>query len=351
MTTQLRKVLRRNAFEAQVASNPDHIALEAGQDKFTYAELNEKAESLARALAERGAAPGAKIGVCHKRNADLVVALLAVLKTGAAYLPLDPTYPVDRIYNSSDLAYQIYTSGSTGNPKGVMVTHRNAINFFAGMDGKIPLSEQSRLLAVTSMSFDISVLEIFWTLTRGSTLVLQTDGGDSGLPAFSLFYFASESAGSGHHAYRLLIEGAKFADENGFEAIWNPERHFHAFGGLYPNPAVSLAAVAGMTKNVKLRGGSCVLPLHHRKDVMVESIETMRALWRGEKRSFPGHDGKPVEVEIFPRPVNGELPMWVTAAGNPETFAIAAKGGFGVLTHRGRRHGYIDASQLCRRVR
>ncbi len=405
------------AFAAQVAATPDKTALEAGETTYTFAELDARTDELARALAERGAASGATIGVCHRRNADLVISLLAVLKTGAAYLPLDPTYPADRIKymiedsgarlivcdtasasalsidrdkqvlssaasetafsaktTSADLAYQIYTSGSTGNPKGVMVTHRNAINFFAGMDGKIPLKDGARLLAVTSMSFDISVLEIFWTLTRGATLVLQTDGGEAEVPAFSLFYFASESAGSGHHAYRLLIEGAKFADENGFEAIWNPERHFHAFGGLYPNPAVSLAAVAGMTKNVKLRGGSCVLPLHHpvraaedwalldnlsngragmavasgwqpddfiiqpqnfanRKDVMVKNIETVRALWRGEKRVFPGHDGKDVEVEIFPRPVQDEIPMWVTAAGNPETFAIAARNGFGVLTH------------------
>ncbi len=405
------------AIAARAAAAPDAPALEAGAAKLTCAELDTRATALAGALAERGARPGTTVGLCLERTADLVVAMLAILKTGAAYLPLDPAYPADRIAymvedsgaslivaspsaasrlgldpakvvgpdatgsgaltapTADDLAYLIYTSGSTGRPKGVMVRHRNVMNFFAGMDEKVPHDQGARLLAVTSVSFDISVLEILWALARGVTVVLQTDGaGEAKLPAFSLFYFASEAAGSGHHAYRLLLEGAKFADANGFEAIWNPERHFHAFGGLYPNPAVSLAAVAGFTKNVKLRGGSCVLPLHHpvraaedwslldnlsngragiafasgwqpndfimrpenyenRKDVMVDAVPTMRALWRGEKQSFRNHKGEMVDIEIHPRPVQKEMPLWLTAAGNPETFAAAAKLGCGVLTH------------------
>jgi natural product biosynthesis luciferase-like monooxygenase protein len=405
------------AFEAMVAARPDAMALEAGSVKLSYAELDRRASALAGALADRGARPGTVVGLCHERNADLGVALLAILKTGAAYLPLDPNYPADRIAymigdsgaplivasaaaasrlaldpakvvspsatgtapladgSPEDLAYLIYTSGSTGKPKGVMVRHRNVLNFFAGMDEKVPLKDGARLLAVTSISFDISVLEIFWVLSRGATVVLQVDGaGETKLPAFSLFYFASEASGSGHHAYRLLLEGARFADENGFEAVWNPERHFHAFGGLYPNPAVSLAAVAGFTKNVKLRGGSCVLPLHHpvraaedwslldnlsngragiaiasgwqpndfilnpanfepRKDVMLQGVETLRALWAGEAVGFPNHKGETVQVQIHPRPVQKTIPLWITAAGNPETFAAAARQGCGVLTH------------------
>ncbi|MBF9029166.1 LLM class flavin-dependent oxidoreductase [Rhodobacterales bacterium HKCCE3408] len=400
---------------AMAQAAPDSPALEAGQTALTRGELDARATALAGALAERGAGPGTVVGLCLPRGADLVVAMLAILKSGAAYLPLDPDYPAERIgmmiedsaaplvistpdiatrlgiaagkivtpdatgpataTADGELAYMIYTSGSTGTPKGVMVPHRTVLNFFDGMDERLPFSEQARLLAVTSVSFDISVLEILWTLSRGATLVLQTDGSDSArMPDFSLFYFASEAAGTGHHAYRLLLEGAKFADENGFSAIWTPERHFHAFGGLYPNPAVSSAAVAGITKNIKIRAGSCVLPLHHpvrvaedwalvdnlsngragialasgwqpndfllrpenfqdRKAVMVDAIDDLRALWRGETRSFPGHDGKPVEIEIHPRPVNGEIPLWLTAAGNPETFAAAARKGCGVLTH------------------
>src|SRR5690606_23303152 len=80
---------------------------------------------------------------------------------------------------------------------------------------------------------------------------------------FSLFYFASDEGGQGADKYRVLIEGAKYADENGFAAVWTPERHFHAFGGLFPNPSVASAALSTITKNVKLRAGSCVSPLHH----------------------------------------------------------------------------------------
>ena len=399
------------------ARQPDALALEAGNVRLSFAELESRATSFAGALAARGAGPGSVVGLCLERSADLVVAMLAILKTGAAYLPLDPSYPADRIAymiedsnapltvatnptaarlgldparvvsplaegngncapgGSGDLAYLIYTSGSTGKPKGVMVPHRSVMNFFAGMDEVVPLHSGARLLAVTSVSFDISVLEIFWTLARGATVVLQTDGvGERQRPDFSLFYFASEAAGTGHHAYRLLREGAKFADENGFSAIWTPERHFHAFGGLYPNPAISSAALSGLTQNVQLRAGSSVAPLHHpvrvaedwalvdnlsngragmaiasgwqpndfilrpeafadRKDKMLEAVETLRKLWRGEPMSFPGHDGVPVEIEIHPKPMQAEIPLWLTAAGNPETFAAAARLGCGVLTH------------------
>src|SRR5262249_23660124 len=79
---------------------------------------------------------------------------------------------------------------------------------------------------------------------------------------FSLFYFASAGGGESCDKYKLLIEGAKFADTHGFAAVWTPERHFHAFGGLYPNPSVTSAAIATVTENVQIRAGSVVLPLH-----------------------------------------------------------------------------------------
>ncbi len=406
------------AIAAMAARTPDAPALEAGSVRLSYAELDARVNDLAGALVARGAGPGKVVGLCLERSADLIIAMLAILKTGAAYLPLDPAYPVDRLTymvedagaplivasrkaaadlgldpskvvfpdatgalpanltgSPDDLAYLIYTSGSTGRPKGVMIPHRAVSNFFVGMDAVVPLEPGARLLAVTSVSFDISVLEILWVLARGATLVLQTDGPQTGtMPDFSLFYFSSEASGSGHHAYRLLLEGAKFADANGFAAIWTPERHFHAFGGLYPNPAISSAALAGITKNVKLRAGSSVAPLHHpvqvaedwalvdnlsngragmaiasgwqpndfvlrpeafakRKDIMLETVTTLRRLWAGESLPFPGPDGKPVMVEIHPKPMQKPIPLWLTAAGNPETFAAAARLGCGVLTH------------------
>jgi natural product biosynthesis luciferase-like monooxygenase protein len=289
-----------------------------------------------------------------------------------------------------NLAYVIYTSGSTGKPKGVMVEHRNVVNFFAGMDAHLgaDLSANKPLtwLAVTSLSFDISVLELCWTLTKGFHVVISSDedrSAASGVvrgPAadraldFSLFYFSSDESEGVTDKYKLLMEGARYADQHGFTAVWTPERHFNAFGGLYPNPAVTGAAVAAITQKVQIRAGSVVLPLHHplrvaeewsvvdnlskgrvgisfasgwhpndfvlkpenfadNKNIMLRNIEVVRSLWRGNAHAFDGPLGKPVEVKVLPRPVQKELPFWVTSAGNPETFAAAGRLGANVLTH------------------
>ena len=145
---------------------------------------------------------------------------------------------------------------------------------------------------------------------------------------FSLYYWGNDD-GAGPKKYELLLEGAKFADQHGFCAVWTPERHFHAFGGPYPNPSVTGAAVAAVTKNIGVRAGSCVGPLHHpariaeewavidnltngraalaiasgwqpddfvlrpentppnNKKAMFETIEQLRQLWRGEAVAFP----------------------------------------------------------------
>ena len=270
-----------------------------------------------------------------------------------------------------------------------MIEHRNVVNFFAAMDRKIPKPDGQPLvwLAVTSLSFDISVLELLWTLTRGFKVVIHDEARIKSAPArasasgaesthslgLGLFMWGNDDA-AGPAKYRLLIEGAKFFDENGFAAVWTPERHFHAFGGPYPNPAVTGAAVAAVTKHVKIRAGSCVVPLHHpvriaeewsvvdnlsngrveiaaasgwnpndfvlrpenhanSKQVMFTQLEQVRKLWRGEKLAFPGPLGKDVAVQSLPRPVQAELPCWITTAGNPETWRDAGARGFNVLTH------------------
>src|SRR5262249_49792020 len=151
---------------------------------------------------------------------------------------------------AGDLAYVIYTSGSTGKPKGVLISHRNVVNFFSGMDERIPGERPGVWLSVTSLSFDISLLELFWTLARGFKVVLHRDDLHSGRTAgveshieFSLLYFASdESALDGGDKYGLLREGARFADQNGFVAVWTPGRHFRKFGAPYPNPTAAGSA-------------------------------------------------------------------------------------------------------------
>jgi natural product biosynthesis luciferase-like monooxygenase protein len=190
---------------------------------------------------------------------------------------------------------------------------------------------------------------------------------------FGLFYFANDSESSDDR-YRMLLEGAKFADTHDFTAIWTPERHFHAFGGSYPNPAVVGAAVAAVTERVGIRAGSVVAPLHppvriaeewsvvdnishgrvglsfasgwhavdftirpenyaNRRDVLIETVDAVRALWRGETTKLPDGTGEMANVRIFPTPVQAELPVWVTSAGNIETFRNAGRTGSGVLTH------------------
>ena len=265
-----------------------------------------------------------------------------------------------------------------------MLEHRQVTNFFDAMDRVIDVEPSGVWLAVTSLSFDISVLELLWTVTRGFHIVLKTDRGVSVAAAesvatqarpvtFSLFYFAAgEDAAS--DGYRLLLESARFADRNGFEAVWTPERHFHAFGGAYPNPSVTGAALAAITEHVGIRAGSVVLPLHspirvaeewsvvdnlsrgrvaisfaagwqpndfvlnpsgyaNAKEELARNIELVQRLWRGETVSMPGHDGAPVEVRTLPRPVQAELPVWLTSAGSPATFERAGTLGVNVLTH------------------
>jgi natural product biosynthesis luciferase-like monooxygenase protein len=314
----------------------------------------------------------------------------------AEVICLDTEWPVIAKAQGSDnlsqaaepdnLAYLIYTSGSTGKPKGVMVNHRNVLNFFTGMDDHIGGEAPGTWLSVTSIAFDISVLELLWTLARGFEVVIQSQPQEDVYAAspmdealtrpmdFSLFYFASDEGETAQNKYRLLLEGAKFADANGFQAVWTPERHFHAFGGLYPNPSVTSAAIAAVTERIQIRAGSVVLPLHEplrvaeewsmvdnlsngraaisfasgwnakdfalkpenyedRHEVMFRQIETVRRLWRGESITALSGAGSEVEVKILPRPIQPELPVWVTAAGSPQTFRRAGEIGANLLTH------------------
>ena len=419
------------AIERQVDAHPDRVAIVAGDSRLSFLELDHRANRLARLLIALGVSPDSVCAVCMDRSVNLPVALLGILKAGGGYLPLDPRYPRERLafmaedagvdvvvtdsasqaslpdgrfrvvsmdalgdapddaggrpvsdVQADHLAYMIYTSGSTGRPKGVLVEHRQVSSFFQAMD--LVLRDQpGTWLAVTSISFDISVLELLWTLARGFQVVVYREQDRTGASEskvardidFSLFYFASDESEPGVQGkYRLLLDGARFADEHGFAAVWTPERHFHAFGGLYPNPAVTGAAIAATTTRVKIRAGSCVLPLHHparvaeewavvdnlsqgrvgisfasgwqpndfllkpenyrdAKASMFRDIEIVRRLWRGEDVQFLGATGQPVSVRTLPRPVQPELPCWVTTAGNPETFEMAGRSGANLLTH------------------
>ena len=208
--------------EQQVQRSPADVALTDGQRRFSYAELNSRANRLAHWLREQGVDPDSRVGVALERSIELPVALLAVLKAGGAYVPLDPEFPAERLahmledggvrllltqqhllgelpqtgarafcldrdwaqldgYADSDLAnltkpddlaYVIYTSGSTGKPKGVAVRHGGVVNFMLSMAREPGLGAQDRVLALTSLSFDISALELYLPLLVGGRVVL-----------------------------------------------------------------------------------------------------------------------------------------------------------------------------------
>ncbi|MEV0637364.1 amino acid adenylation domain-containing protein [Streptomyces sp. NPDC050619] len=200
-------------FTRQARRRPDAVAVACGDRTLTYRELDERSDRLAAELAARGALPGALVGVALRRSPELLVGLLAVLKSGAAYVPLDPVYPPERIaamaddaqlrlvvtesalrptlsgvhadlllldedrerpagrrapVGADDRAYVIYTSGSTGRPKGVQIGHRALTNFLCAMARQFEVAEHDRLLAVTTVCFDIAGLELYLPLITGA---------------------------------------------------------------------------------------------------------------------------------------------------------------------------------------
>jgi phthiocerol/phenolphthiocerol synthesis type-I polyketide synthase D len=197
---------------------------------------------------------------------------------------------------------------------------------------------------------------------------------DPGALQFSLMFFAASDDALLDSRYELIFESARFADTRGFTSVWVPERHFTEFGCLYPNPAVLHAALARETRRLQLRAGSVVIPLHDplriaeewsmvdnlsggrvgisaaagwnpddfaffpgryadRRDEMFRGLATVRSLWRGDAVRVKNGVGKDVDVRIQPRPVQRELPVWLTAAGTPDTFIRAGELGLNVLTH------------------
>ena len=207
--------------EEQARLHPDKTAILFTENSITYQQLDQQAETMAGQLQAGGIKPGMLAGLYLPRSIDMVIAMLAVLKAGGAYVPLDPNYPAQRIKymiedsgmslilttsslsqflpdqtpqvhidkpgpanrplnkteqqaTPDDLAYVIYTSGSTGRPKGVQIHHGAVINFLSGMARRPGIQQKDTLVAVTTLSFDIAVLEIFLPLTNGATVALAS---------------------------------------------------------------------------------------------------------------------------------------------------------------------------------
>ena len=192
-------------------------------------------------------------------------------------------------------------------------------------------------------------------------------------PTFSVLFFASRPAAADTDKFDLFRQSTRFADERGFEAVWIPERHFHAFGGIFPNPSLAGAIAAETTRRIRIRAGSVVMPLHHpirvaeewavvdnlsegrvdvsfaigwnpddfafaperyaeRKAITYAGIAAVRRMWRGEPFETVNGAGAPIAVTIHPLPIQRELNVWLTCSGPAERFAEAGAMGFNVLT-------------------
>ncbi|MGA4423569.1 amino acid adenylation domain-containing protein, partial [Ralstonia nicotianae] len=207
--------------EAQAARTPEAIAVEHGASKLSYRELDRLANRLAHRLIARGVVPDARVGLCVERGLPMVIGVLGILKAGGSYVPLDPSYPRDRLaymledsapvavvaqsgtrdrlgdrpvavidldeaswqtepshrpevagLSSHHAAYVIYTSGSTGRPKGVTVEHRQVVNLLESMRGLLAMTEADRWLAVTTLGFDIAGLELYLPLISGAVVIV-----------------------------------------------------------------------------------------------------------------------------------------------------------------------------------
>lgn len=213
-------------FESQAHHHPDAVAVKTSAETIRYDTLNARANHLARRLIELGAGPESLIGVCLDRSSDLVVALLSTLKTGAAFVPLDPSFPIERSRNicedaglllvitqeqyqpllaslpvpllvertsgvegpavdpcvpvaAENVAYVYYTSGSTGTPKGVVIDHGCAMNRIEWLRRRYPLNVGDRVLYKTPLIFDVAIWEIFGPLIAGATVLMADPGGES----------------------------------------------------------------------------------------------------------------------------------------------------------------------------
>ncbi len=192
-------------------------------------------------------------------------------------------------------------------------------------------------------------------------------------PTFSLLFFASQPAEAERGKFDLFRQSTRFADEHDFEAVWIPERHFHAFGGIFPNPSLMAVMLAETTRTLRLRAGSVVMPLHHpirvaeewavvdnlsngrvdlsfavgwnsndfvfapqhyadRKKITFDGIEAVRRLWEGQEYVTPNGNGEPFKVTIHPLPLQKHLNIWLTCSGGKERFAEAGAKGYNVLT-------------------
>ncbi len=220
----------------------------------------------------------------------------------------------------------------------------------------------------------LSYVRTHWPSLQGRPSIQPASQPRSKKLAFGLLFFGGDEGSAAWEKYQFVIDVARYADDNGFSAIWLPERHFTPMGSLYPNPAVLHAALARETRRIRLRAGSVVLPLHHpirvaeewalvdnlslgrvelsfapgwnvedfalspghyasRYEVMYQGIQVLQQLWNGQTIEATDGAGQPIRIRSYPTPMQKQLITWITAAGSPLSFQQAGQIGANVLTH------------------
>ncbi|MEC2086396.1 non-ribosomal peptide synthetase, partial [Bacillus inaquosorum] len=285
-------------FERQAAVTPERPAIRFSGGSLTYAELDMYAGRLAVHLAARGVTRESIVGVLSKRSPEMLIAVLAVLKAGGAYLPLDPAYPKERlsymlkdsgaalllaqpgcsapnfsgetlevdmaslasekaendVFTPADgcsLAYVIYTSGSTGKPKGVAVEHRQAVSFLTGMQRQFPLQEDDIVMVKTSFSFDASVWQLFWWSLSGASAYLLPPGWEKD-PALIVQAIHQESITTAHFIPAMLNS---FLDQAEIERLSDGTSLKRVFAGGEPLAPHTAARFAPLLPQVSLIHG------------------------------------------------------------------------------------------------
>ncbi len=246
--------------------------------------------------------------------------------------------------------------------------------------------ESDCILLQSPLVLAFKAVLLLWSLLEGRTLIDNQDGalgeawdmlpnGEVFPMDFSMFFFGGYSATAREeNKYDLLLKSVAHGDQHAYSAVWTPERHFNDFGGLYPNPSVLSAGLATLTKQLQIRTGSIVAPLHHpvriaedwsiidnlsngrvglsfasgwqcndfifypdnyqeRHRIMMEHIEKVQQLWQGQSMAFKNGLDTEIDVNIFPKPIQEQLPIWVTVSGKVETFIDAGRVGANILTH------------------
>jgi natural product biosynthesis luciferase-like monooxygenase protein len=267
---------------------------------------------------------------------------------------------------------------------GTFISADRVLRCFSELTGYFQGGQNNSYLIAGRIGFLPFVIESMWCLLNGihllhypcSTVAAMIPDAERFPMDLSLFFFGNTAndPNSNEHIYDLVLKSAEHADLYGYSAIWTPERHFNEFGGKFPNPGILSAAIAARTSKVQIRSGSIVSPLHHtvriaedwalidqlsggrvalsfasgwncndfvfyperynsRHEFMMKQIDDLKELWKGGKMRFENGVCQPIDVKIYPTPVQKEIAIWVTVSGKTETFIDAGKIGANILTH------------------